>query len=215
MKNEFVKSDRIKIEILKALKKAGCHTVQIGIESGSQRVLDVLNKKVTVKQNYEAIACCKRNKIFCDASFMIGLPTETLEDLKMTAKLIRDTKPDVINLKIYVPLPGAPLFDYCVQKKLIEKPKTLEQWADWTGSMTAVRHNVSEIPDEELMKAAIDLWNIDYYKKKFRKLIYWLKIGEYKYVIRGIKRVFITGQGYLKIPFIELNRSNKKKIKSV
>ena len=51
--------------------------------------LDFLNKKVTVKQNIEAILCCKRNKIICDASFMIGLPTETIKEIIETKNLIK------------------------------------------------------------------------------------------------------------------------------
>jgi len=198
----FGRADFIDDEILQALKKAGCHTVQTGFESGSQRILDLLNKKITVKQNYEAVKCCKRNKITCDASFMIGLPTETLEDLEETKKFIKTSKPDIINLKIFLPLPGAPLFDFCVENNLLKKPTTLEEWAPWTGGMGRVRHNVSKISDQVLTDSAKELWKVSFYKTKIKKFFFWIRAGEFKYALKGIKRVFRIGDRDVRLPFL-------------
>ncbi|MDP2924963.1 MAG: radical SAM protein [Nanoarchaeota archaeon] len=184
----FGRADYVNDEVLSALKKAGCHTMQIGFESGSQRILDLLNKKITVEQNYKAVECCKRNNITCDASFMIGLPTETEEDLEKTAEFIKKSRPDIVNLKIFLPLPGAELFDYCVNKSLIKKPTTLEEWADWTGVMIEVHHNVSQIPDKDLLKATKELRKVGYYKNRINRLIYWIKIREYGVIFRGVKK---------------------------
>lgn len=193
----FGRADYVNDEVLSALKKAGCHTVQIGIESGSQRILDLLDKRINVKQNYDAIMCCKRNEIVCDASFMIGLPTETVDDVKKTEEFIKMAKPDLVNLKIFLPLPGTELFDYCVTKGLIDKPKTLEEWGNWMGNMAIVNHNVSEISDAELLRLANKFKKIGLYKYRVKRFIYWVKIGEYRYLAKTIikklkKRNFST-----------------------
>ena len=185
--------DAINDEVLKALKSAGCHTILLGIESGSQRILNLLNKRATVQQNIDAIKCCRRNGLFSDASIMVGLPTETIEDLNETIKFVKNNNPDVPNIKLYGPMP-APLFDYCVAKKLIEKPKTLEDWAKWWtgygGKISGLRHNISEIPDEYLEKVICDLQNHRFYRRKLLKFIFWLKLGEFKYILKRIKSSF-------------------------
>lgn len=205
----FGRADHINDEILKALKKAGCHTIQIGFESGNQRILNSLNKNITVKQNYDAIECCRRNGIVCDASFMIGLPTETFKEMRDTISFIKKTRPDIVNLKIYVPLPGAPLFDYCVQSGLINKPRNLADWALWTGGMAQVEHNVSEISDQELIKSAKEVWDINYYKTRFKRLVYWSKSGDIKHILKSSWKIFKTGQGNIKIPFMKSIRLQK------
>ena len=195
----FARVDYIDDKILKSLKKAGCHTIQIGAESGSQRVLDFLNKKVKVQQNIDAILCCKRNGITCDASFMIGLPTETLGELEETKQLIKKFKPDIANVKIYNPLPGTPLFNFCVEKKLIDKPKTIQEWAVWTGNHRTVNHNVSTTSMENLIKTSQELWKVHYLKTRIKKFIFWMKAGNFSNVFFGIKKA-ISSRGNLYIP---------------
>ena len=195
----FARVDYIDDKILKFLKKAGCHTIQIGAESGSQKILNLLNKRVVVQQNIDAIKCCKRNGITCDASFMIGLPTETLEDLEETKQLIKKYQPDIANVKIYNPLPGAPLFDLCVERGLIETPKTLEEWGLWTGNHRTVNHNVSTTSVENLIKTSQELWKVHYYKTRLKKFIFWIRAGNFSNVFHGIKKA-ISSKGNLYIP---------------
>jgi radical SAM superfamily enzyme YgiQ (UPF0313 family) len=189
----FARADDIDDEMLEMLKKAGCHTIQIGIESGSQRVLDFLNKKITVQQNIKAIECCKRNGITCDASFMTGLPTENVEELNMTKAFVKKHKPDIPNAKIFCPLPGAPLFDFCVTRGLLKKPETLREWADWTGEITFIktRHNTSKIPDNYLVKTTRDIVLTGFYRNKLRRLVYWTKAGEFRHVLNSVRRLFV------------------------
>jgi radical SAM superfamily enzyme YgiQ (UPF0313 family) len=183
------RADNLNDEAMAALKKAGCHTLLIGIESGSQRILDVLGKRISVQQNIDAIRLCKKYKIKCDASLMIGLPTETSEDLKETVDFIKRYKPDLANVHIYEPLP-APLFDQCISKGLVQKPKTLEEWARF-GDIFAINNNVSEIPNEELQKALDELKKFQLYKRKLKRLVFWMKIGEFKHVYKALKRFVI------------------------
>lgn len=192
----FARVDFINDEILRAVKRAGCHTIQIGAESGSQRILDFLNKKTTIQQNINAINCCKKNKITCDASFMIGLPTETEKEMDQTRNFIKKYRPDIANVKIYNPLPGAPLFDYCLEKKLINKPKNLQEWAIWTGGHRTVNNNSSTISVNNLLKLSQELWSVGHYRAKIKKFIFWLKARQFKVIFIGIKRI-IKSKGKL------------------
>jgi anaerobic magnesium-protoporphyrin IX monomethyl ester cyclase len=188
----FGRADYVNDEILKALKKAGCHTIQIGLESGNQRVLDFLNKKTTVQQNIEAIRLCKKNKIKLDASLMIGNTTETVEEMNDTIKMVKTYRPDEVDMKIFNPMPGTPVFDYCVKEEFFKKPQTLEEWATWTGSQSCLQHNTSKITDELLIETVKKMWKLGYYRNKAKRLIFWLKAGEYKHVLKVIKRTIIS-----------------------
>ncbi len=207
----FGRADYLNDEIVKALKKAGCHTIQVGIESGNQRVLDFLNKKVTVQQNIDAIKCCKRNGVTLDASCMIGITTETREELQGTIDMIRTYKPDLVNMKIFNPMPGTPVFDYCVKEGFFKKPETLEEWATWAGDMLAPYHNTSKISDEVLMKTLKEMEMVGFYRNKIKRFFYWVKVGEYGYAIKGIKRIFEVRGGIFQIPGLGFVSDLKKK----
>ncbi len=218
----LARADSVNDEILKALKDAGCHTLNLGIESGSQRILNFLGKRISVQQNINAIQACRRNGITCDANFMVGLPTETVEELNMTRDFAQKYKPDIPNAKIYLPLPGAPLFDYCVSRGLTKKkPKTLEEWIDWIGSFLTikVKHRVSEIPEEYIIKTIREIISIGFHRNKIRRLFYLLSVGDFKHILKSSKRFFIW-RGELILPFIGMksvgkviqNKSLKNKI---
>jgi|GEM_PF-2626257 len=192
----FGRSDSLNDEIMPALKKAGCHTIFIGAESGSQRILDFLNKRTTVEQNANAIRLCKKYGITSDAAFMIGITTETKEDLEMTKQFIKKYKPDVSNVNIFNPFPGTETFDYCIRNKLIEKPQTLDEWAEWTGDMTKVKHNTSSLTDKEIMDMYNEMIMFGFYKIKVKKFFYWIKVGEIRYALAGIRRVFFKNRKF-------------------
>jgi anaerobic magnesium-protoporphyrin IX monomethyl ester cyclase len=190
----FGRADYMNDDILDALKKAGCHTVCIGIESGNQRVLDFLHKRTTVQQNIDAIKLCKKHKIICDASLMMGITTETAEEMNDTVNMVKKYRPDIVNTNLFNPMPGTTVFDYCVKEGFFKKPQTLEEWAVWTGDQVSIKHNTSKIPDDLLTKTVNETRMFDFYKTKIKKLGYWIKIGEYKYVARSIKRVFVESK---------------------
>ena len=132
----------------------------------------------------KAIETIKKNGLLNDASFMIGIPTETLEELKMTEKFIKKYKPEIADVKIFNPLPGSRVFDNLVQEGKIKKPSTLNEWADWTGNLRIVKHNFSEISDDVLMNAAEGLFGLNYYRARIKKVLYWAKRGKFIYLLR-------------------------------
>jgi len=188
--NIFSRADFFDDFIAKALKKAGCNSIQFGTESGNQRVLDYLQKNIDVKTQFEAYKTCKRNGLFSDASFMLGIPTETIKELQDTVRFIKKHKPDVIGPGIFNPLPGTKIFNDLVMQGKIDKPKTLKEWADWnSANFDMVKHNYSNIPNDILWKTFKDLKRYRYNLRILKKIVYWLKRGELKPILSRIDQL--------------------------
>jgi anaerobic magnesium-protoporphyrin IX monomethyl ester cyclase len=183
------RADCVNDEMLQYLKKAGCHTLEIGVESGSQRMLDFLNKRTTVQQNEDALRCIERNGITCDPSVMTGIASETKEDLDMTLNFIKRLKPSTTDPHIFNPMPGTPIFESCLNQGLITKPKTLEEWANWTKELTVevgVNHNVSKMPDEYILKITQEIRDYRVIRNKMKRMMFWIKKGEFRQVIQSL-----------------------------
>jgi len=90
-------------ELLEALKKAGCVQLDFGIESGSQRLLDLMNKGVTVETNAQAIHLAHEIGIQVKAFLMMGYPGETENDRLNTLEFLKQTQPDDFTLSVYHP----------------------------------------------------------------------------------------------------------------
>ena len=109
--------------MLNEMKKAGCELVSFGIESGSQKILDWANKKITLEQSYNAVKMAKRAKLNTLCYFVLGLPPETKETAKKTIKFAIKLNPDYASFGLVTPFPGTPLFDYAINKNLIKFDK--------------------------------------------------------------------------------------------
>jgi len=111
--------DQITDDKLAIMKDAGCCQVFFGVESGSQKVLDFYRKGTTPEQAVEAFRLCKKHKIQTVAAIMLGAPVESVEDMKLTFKLVKKIKPDNWIVYTTTPFPGNYLYDYAVENKLM------------------------------------------------------------------------------------------------
>ncbi|MGM0608821.1 MAG: B12-binding domain-containing radical SAM protein [Candidatus Muiribacteriota bacterium] len=112
--------DNLDYEYQLLMKRAGCKFFYIGVESGSQRMLDFYNKGETVEQFIKAFDIAKKVGINTYASFVVGFPTEKEEDKLATENLIKKIKPDFVGKNVFVGLPGSKLYDYLKENKLYE-----------------------------------------------------------------------------------------------
>ncbi|MFQ6060770.1 MAG: B12-binding domain-containing radical SAM protein [Thermoplasmata archaeon] len=110
--------DSLTKEMLKALKKAGCHLMEIGIESGSDRILKNLNKRITVSQVKDAISLARRQGITTKGFLMVSLPGERTADVLETMKI--SLLPDFVTVGILTLLPGSPLTEGLKSKGLFD-----------------------------------------------------------------------------------------------
>lgn len=101
--------DQISPEILAKMKEANCQLVSFGVESGSQKILNVMKKGTTVEQNERAIKWAKEAGISVTISVIIGYPGETKDTLQQTLDFIRRTKPDDVHMSLATPYPGIEL----------------------------------------------------------------------------------------------------------
>ncbi|UCB56943.1 MAG: cobalamin-dependent protein [Candidatus Omnitrophota bacterium] len=97
-------------EILQWLNKAGCYRIHYGIESASQRVLDVLQKKITLRQQKEAVFLTKKAGIRTFCYFILGSPSETKEEILKTIDYAIELDSDYAHFAIAVPYPGTQLY---------------------------------------------------------------------------------------------------------
>ncbi|HIH12074.1 TPA: B12-binding domain-containing radical SAM protein [Candidatus Woesearchaeota archaeon] len=137
-------------EMLRVMKDAGCVQIDFGVESGSQRVLDeIINKKATTDHARQAFALCKKVGIRAMANLMLGNPTETEEEMKLTLALAKEIKPDYVFYSIVAPLPNTKLYEM-VNAMLPEDNKiTVEDYKsiDWTGKNYSEKLNFSKVKD--------------------------------------------------------------------
>jgi len=113
------RTDSVDLEALRMMQKAGCVGIQFGFESGNQRILDVLNKKTTVEQNKNAIKLCKEAGIEVYGTFMIGNPTETIQDIEATERFIEENDIDGAGVCVTTPFPGTKLWKWADELGLI------------------------------------------------------------------------------------------------
>lgn len=106
------RANQLDNEIIPYMKKAGCRSIHIGIESGSERMLSFMNKRVKVDEILVASDIIKENGIECKTFFMVGMPTESKIDIDMSIKLLENINPDEAVLNIYVPIPQTKFYDY-------------------------------------------------------------------------------------------------------
>jgi len=110
---------------VEALKRAGCETVWMGAESGSQVVLDAMDKGIRVEDIYAATARLRRAGIRVGFFLQFGYPGETLEDICCTLRMAAECDPDDIGISVSYPLPGTPFFEM-VRARLGER----QNWQD-------------------------------------------------------------------------------------
>jgi radical SAM superfamily enzyme YgiQ (UPF0313 family) len=103
-------------ELLRLMKRAGVRSMTFGIESGSQKMLDAMNKKTTVEQNYEAIRMVHEAGLQCYADLFIGFPGETPETIKETSDFLLRAKPTGINMGWLYPLHGTEVYEQVKQE---------------------------------------------------------------------------------------------------
>jgi radical SAM superfamily enzyme YgiQ (UPF0313 family) len=94
-----------------ALRRAGCTTVWIGAESGSQKILDAMDKGITVEQIYQATQLLRRAGIRVGFFLQFGYPGERAEEIKQTLKMVRTAMPDEIGISVSYPLPGTTFYE--------------------------------------------------------------------------------------------------------
>ncbi|MBC7326647.1 radical SAM protein [bacterium] len=112
--------DTLDEERLRWMKASGCWLISLGIESGSQRILNLMGKAITKEDAKRAVELCKKYKIKSYAFYLFGLPWEREIDVFETIKFALELDSDYAEFHLAVPFPGTVLYDIVREKNLIE-----------------------------------------------------------------------------------------------
>jgi radical SAM superfamily enzyme YgiQ (UPF0313 family) len=126
---------RLDDNFYKLIKQSGCYRILVGAESGSQAILDYINKNAAVEDTLLFVKKCQENQIIPVLSFMCGFPKSPIDDLKETVLFINEAKRINENAKIklffFTPYPGSFLYQEAIQNGF-QPPKSLEDWSRYT-----------------------------------------------------------------------------------
>lgn len=149
--------DLMTVDTVRALRRSGCAEVWLGVESGSQKILDAMDKGTRVEQIAKARENLRNEGIRACYFLQFGYQGETWEDIQKTARLVQDTRPDDIGVSVSYPLPGTKFFER-VQAQLGEK-------TNWSDSEDLSMMFQGAYKDEfyralhDALHARVDSWN--------------------------------------------------------
>lgn len=156
-----IRADQVNPDMLIMMKRAGCFGVSIGIESASDRMLKVINKKTTVKINKRACAHVIEAGLHLGTSFMIGIPGETEAEMNETLAFMQNLqklKCNTMGIGFFRPLPGSPFYYEFINNNTLSK-----EHVDWPnlGNFSIVAEDVfCDMPREKLEEIFDKAFNI-------------------------------------------------------
>lgn len=119
------RADRLNPQVAETLAEMGCFRVWIGSESGSQRILDAMERGVTVEQVQSAVALCRSVGIQTGMFLMWGYEGEELSDIEATVEHVKKTDPDIFFTTVAYPIKGTPYFS-----DVAERVEGLKVWSE-------------------------------------------------------------------------------------
>ncbi|MBO9567097.1 MAG: radical SAM protein [Niastella sp.] len=106
----ITRADRMNEEVILHLKASGCFRVWIGAESGSQKIIDLMDRRVEVGQVRDMIKLARHHGIQAGTFIMVGYPGETKEDIFETVHHLKTAEPDLFTITVTYPIKGTPLY---------------------------------------------------------------------------------------------------------
>lgn len=106
-----IRVDSTDEEMLSMMYRAGCREVWAGVESGSPRILEDMQKKITPDQVRRVFKLAREIGLFRRAYLLLGMPNESYEDIRLTEELIDEIEPDMVGFTILAPFPGTVFYD--------------------------------------------------------------------------------------------------------
>jgi radical SAM superfamily enzyme YgiQ (UPF0313 family) len=171
--------DTLSKKLVEKMKKAGCWILFLGIESGSQKILDAIGKRITIEQAKEAVKIIKDAGIQVLGSFIIGFIQDTKETIKETIKFAKSLNLDYAEFSILTPYPGTPIYEYVEKNSLL----LTKDWSKYTATEPIIK--IDNIPEKQLKRFFKEAY-IDFYLRP-RIVLKWLKNKQFSFIKSGIK----------------------------
>jgi radical SAM superfamily enzyme YgiQ (UPF0313 family) len=184
-----LRADFFDDELIEKMSRAGVYRMALGIESGSQRIQDMIKKDLDIRILPEVVDKLTRAKISVHGFFMLGFPTETREEMEQTIDFACRLKLTTANFSIVIPNPGTELRDdFIYERELAE-----DGFSDY--SFDRAECNASKVSDEEL----VDL------KREANRRFY-LSASRARHVLRAMEPRWLF-KSMMKTPFALLWRN--------
>ena len=180
------RADTADFEMAQMMYKSGCRLVSIGVESGSQYMLEKMGKKITLDDVRRTVKTFKKAGIRIYNYFVIGLPWETEETAEETIKFAIELNSDFISFYTATPLPGSRFYDYAKEHNLFDKDTSFESAYFYPAVNT---HHLTRDRVFELHKSAI--------KRFYLRPLYILKMLAGIRSLTEVKNYFIAGMNVL------------------
>ena len=170
----FVASSRVDMvdkNLLEKLKSAGLSTLYYGVESGSQRVLNLMKKGITLTQAETAVKTAKDIGVEVLTSFILGFPGETRDEIDETINFSIKLDADYSQFSILTPFPGTPIYNELKEKKLIDT----ENWDKYTVLKSVIKYDElglsKKMVERKLTKAYLKFYARPKYLLKHRHML--------------------------------------------
>ncbi len=200
----------IREDVLRKMKKAGCVQLDIGVESGSDRILKNLKKGINVEMTRKAFKIIKTVGMRTEASFIIGSPGETMEDIRKTEELIEEINPSITMCNIMTPHPGSEIYDMAKKNHwfMDSNINFSEKWLTMKASDDPIMK--INIDPKELVKIRSRFENKHFFKDH---IVYFFGFFKYPgYLLKLAYSIIKNSKGIFKETIIAIKR---KKIRLV
>ncbi|MEK7167934.1 MAG: radical SAM protein, partial [Patescibacteria group bacterium] len=169
----FSRANTLTDELAKKMKQAGCKKISFGLESGSQKILDLMKKRATLDEARRSVKLVVENGILAHASFMFGNVGETEETIRQTIKFVKSLPLDNATFFITSPFPGTELYQIAKAKKTVNQDTKWEDFAPLTNTPPI-------LIQDEISKEGLVRWQ----KRAFRE--FYLRP---KYIISKMRQI--------------------------
>lgn len=155
-----IRVDRVSLKLLNLMKQAGCYRISFGIESGNQRVLDNLGKKITLDQVESAVKMAKQAGLEVFGFFIFGFEDDTAETMMDTIRFAQKLPLDLAKASLMMPFPGSPLYNKYKELDLLFPPGDYHYYNAYMSPRFVYRH------------PTLDWAFIEHYQSKFYRGFY-------------------------------------------
>ena len=159
----FVASSRVDSvdqNLLQNLKNSGLKTIYYGVESGSQRILNLMKKGITLKQAEDAVKSAKNVNLEVLTSFILGYPGETEEDMNKSIKFSTKLDSDYCQYSILTPFPGTPIYNELKEKNLIDN----DDWDEYTVLKPVLKYDEMGL-NKKMVEKKLAIAYLKYYAR--------------------------------------------------
>ena len=168
----ITRAERLNDEILQLLKEAGCYRIWIGAESGSQKIIDAMDRRVKVGVVQDAIQKANALGIETGTFIMLGYPGETESDIFKTIQYLKDANPTHFTITIAYPIKGTSLYSE-VEKEITVKPN----WETSTDRQIDFKRTYSRKYYDHAVRKVVN--EVNYHKELLK--------GKNKSAIKAVK----------------------------